>query len=83
MPGLFPFPVLHGAAMSDEPSSSEAGGDPTTVNISEPWTRAYWARRFEVPVERLEAAVEAVGPEPAKVAAELGLPWPFEKTGIV
>lgn len=64
---------------------SQAGNDhePATVNVSEPWTLAYWARRFEVPREEVEAAVEAVGHEPDKVAARLGRPWPFEGSGIV
>ncbi|MCJ2044524.1 DUF3606 domain-containing protein [Methylobacterium sp. J-078] len=57
--------------------------EPATVNVSEPWTLAYWARRFEVPREEVEAAVAAVGHEPAKVAAQLGRPWPFEGSGIV
>lgn len=58
-------------------------GDPDRVNVADPSARAYWARRFQVPVEELEAAVRAVGTEPARVAAELGRPWPFEDSGIV
>lgn len=57
--------------------------EPAIVNVSEPWTLAYWARRLEVPSEEVEAAVAAVGHEPAKVAAHLGRPWPFEGSGIV
>ena len=66
-------------------NSAKPGNDhePVTVNVSEPWTRAYWARRFEVPIEEVQAAVDAVGHEPARVAAQLGKPWPFEGSGIV
>lgn len=60
-----------------------SSGDPDTVSLKEPRDRAYWARRFEVPVERLEAAVEAAGGNPSKVAAHLGKPWPYEASGIV
>ncbi|MGX5773795.1 DUF3606 domain-containing protein [Methylorubrum zatmanii] len=60
-----------------------ASGDPATVVLDEPRDRAYWARRFEVPVEQVQAAVEAVGPEAARVAAHLGKPWPYEASGIV
>ncbi|KQP29950.1 hypothetical protein ASF49_14855 [Methylobacterium sp. Leaf104] len=67
--------------MSSTPSDNDH--EPATVNVSEPWTLAYWARRFEVPREAVEAAVAAVGHEPAKVAAQLGRPWPFEGSGIV
>ena len=56
---------------------------PKAVNVSEPWTRAYWARYFEVPVEEVEAAVAAVGADPATVAARLGRPWPSPDGGIV
>jgi hypothetical protein len=38
---------------------------------------------FEVPAEQVQAAVEAVGPDAARVAAHLGKPWPYEKSGIV
>lgn len=57
--------------------------EPTRVNLSEPWTSAYWARRLEVPVEQLQAAVDAVGDEPSKVAEHLGKPWPYQSSGIV
>ncbi len=60
-----------------------ASGDPATVVLDEPRDRAYWARRFEVPVEQVQAAVEAVGPEAARGAAHLGKPWPYEASGIV
>lgn len=63
--------------------SAQADHEPTTVNVSEPWTLAYWARRLEVPTEQIEAAVKAVGHEPAKVAAHLSKPWPFHSNGIV
>ncbi len=66
--------------MSDH---GQADHEPTTVNVSEPWTLAYWARRLEVPIEQIEDAVKAVGPEPAKVAAHLGKPWPYHSSGIV
>lgn len=56
---------------------------PNVVNLAEPWTRAYWARTFEVPVERLEAAVAAIGTDPETVAAHLGRPWPIAESGIV
>ena len=61
----------------------ETAHAPTIVNVAEPWTRAYWARSFEVPVEQIEAAVAAVGTDPARVAAYLGRSWPFEASGIV
>ncbi len=57
--------------------------EPTIVNVSEPWTLAYWARRLEMPSEAVEAAVAVVGNDPAKVAAHLGRPWPYEGSGIV
>ena len=50
--------------------------EPARVAIEEPWERAYWARRFMVPVERIEAAVAQVGGDPATVAAYLGREWP-------
>jgi hypothetical protein len=61
----------------------EKAGDPDTVSLKEPRSRAFWARRFEVPVEQVEAAVAAAGTDPAKVAAHLGKPWPYDKSGIV
>lgn len=82
----FPLPrrvtVDNGARimMSDTGPSDH---EPTSVNVSEPWTLAYWARRLEVPIEQIEDAVKAVGHEPAKVAAHLGKPWPFQASGIV
>ncbi len=71
-----PTPPAQQTAPTDET-------EPATVNVSEPWTRAYWARRFEASVERVEEAVRTVGDDPARVAAHLGKPWPFDKTGIV
>ena len=56
---------------------------PTTVNVTEPWTRAYWARYFEVPVEEIEVAVATVGEDPGTVAAHLGKSWPSRESGIV
>ena len=50
--------------------------EPRAVNTAEPWERAYWARRFMVPVEQVVAAVEAVGEAPERVAAHLGRDWP-------
>lgn len=55
-------------------------GEPRAVNTAEPWERAYWARRFMVPVEQVVAAVEAVGDDPARVAAHLGRDWPGHET---
>ena len=63
--------------------TSAASGDPAEVVLREPRDRAYWARRFEVPVEQVQAAVEAVGSDAARVAAHLGKPWPYEASGIV
>ncbi|MCJ2010186.1 DUF3606 domain-containing protein [Methylobacterium sp. E-041] len=57
--------------------------EPQTVNLSTPDAAAYWARKLQVPVETLGAAVEAVGHDAEKVAAHLGLPWPYEASGIV
>ncbi|MFD0936951.1 DUF3606 domain-containing protein [Methylobacterium trifolii] len=57
--------------------------EPQTVNVSTPDATAYWARKLQVPVERVTQAVEAVGHDAAKVAAHLGLPWPYEASGIV
>ena len=50
--------------------------EPGAVNVAHAWERAYWARRFMVPVEQVEAAVAAVGDDPARVAAHLGRDWP-------
>lgn len=63
--------------------TNAASGDPAEVVLGEPRDRAYWARRFEVPVEQVQAAVEAVGSDAARVAAHLGKPWPYEASGIV
>jgi len=68
--------------MTNEGRQSSSG-DPDSISLKEPRDRAFWARRFEVPVERLEAAVQAVGLDPSKVAAHLGKPWPYEASGIV
>ncbi|MFC6790981.1 DUF3606 domain-containing protein [Methylobacterium komagatae] len=57
--------------------------EPTRVNVEEPSAAAYWARRFQVPVEKVIAAVQDVGDDPAAVAGQLGLPWPYEASGIV
>ena len=65
--------------MSDDATS----GEPDTVNVSEPDAAAYWAQRFQVPVERVQEAVAAVGHDLERVAAHLGRPWPFEASGIV
>ena len=59
--------------MADEQTVSP---QPQVVNVAEPWERAYWARRFMVPVEQVQAAVEVVGTDPATVAAHLGRDWP-------
>lgn len=56
---------------------------PKRVNVEEPSAAAYWARRFQVPVEDVIAAVHAAGDDPAAVAAHLGRPWPYEASGIV
>ncbi|MDP4024004.1 DUF3606 domain-containing protein [Methylobacterium sp. NEAU 140] len=66
-----------------EPNAEPASYEPKTVNLEPPDAAAYWARRFQVPVEQLHAAVRAAGHEPARVAAHLGLPWPYEASGIV
>lgn len=63
--------------------TQSSSGDPDTISLKEPRDRAFWARRFEVPVERLEDAVKAAGSDPSKVAAHLGKPWPYEASGIV
>ncbi len=57
--------------------------EPKHVNVSDPSAAAYWARRFQVPVEVVIAAVREVGDDPSAVAAHLGLPWPYEASGIV
>lgn len=57
--------------------------EPQTVNLSTPDAAAYWARKLQVPVEKLGAAVDVVGHDADKVAAHLGLPWPYEASGIV
>ncbi|KQP24549.1 hypothetical protein ASF27_10630 [Methylobacterium sp. Leaf102] len=54
---------------------------PRSVNVTEPWTRAYWARYFEVPVEAVEDAVATVGEDPSAVAAHLGKSWPAQDGG--
>jgi hypothetical protein len=53
------------------------------VNVEDPSSAAYWARRLQVPVEDVTAAVRAVGDEPAAVAAHLDRPWPYDGSGIV
>lgn len=62
--------------------SESTGGaiEPTIVNTAQAWERAYWARRFMVPVEQVEAAVAAVGDDPAQVARHLGRDWPGHET---
>ena len=57
--------------------------EPQTVNLATPDAAAYWARKLQVPVETLGKAVEAVGHDAEAVATHLGLPWPFEASGIV
>ncbi|MFD1301772.1 DUF3606 domain-containing protein [Methylobacterium marchantiae] len=56
---------------------------PGTVALTEPRDKAYWARTFQTPIEDVEAAVAAVGHDPARVAERLGRPWPAEESGIV
>jgi hypothetical protein len=53
------------------------------VNVEDPSSAAYWARRLQVPVENVTEAVQAVGDDPAAVAAHLGRPWPYDGSGIV
>lgn len=62
---------------------SDLSQEPKRVNVEEPKAAAYWARRFQVPVEDVTAAVRAVGDEPAAVAAKLDRPWPYDASGIV
>lgn len=62
--------------MEAEMDEDRSAPEPRVVNVAEPWERAYWARRFMVPVEKVQAAVEAVGSDPATVAAHLGRDWP-------
>lgn len=57
--------------------------EPAVVSLEEPRDRAYWARRFQMPVEEIDAAVRAVGNDPALVAAQLDKPWPYLASGIV
>lgn len=68
--------------MSDNSAVTKAG-DPDRVNLTEPQSRAFWARRFEVPIGRVQDAVATVGTDPEKVSAHLGKPWPYEASGIV
>ncbi|MHC2104220.1 MULTISPECIES: DUF3606 domain-containing protein [unclassified Methylobacterium] len=62
---------------------SDVSQEPKRVNVEDPSSAAYWARRLQVPVETVTAAVRAVGDDPATVAAHLGRPWPYDGSGIV
>lgn len=66
--------------MSATPSTPQVPG---TITLTEPRDKAYWARYFQTPIEDVEAAVAAVGHDPATVAERLGKPWPVEESGIV
>lgn len=80
-PETLTVPPREGLAMTDEARTHDH--EPSAVALTDPATRAYWARRFQVPVETLQEAVDAVGTDPKTVAARLGRPWPFEGSGIV
>lgn len=58
------------------PDGDETAPEPPRVNVEAAWERAYWARRFRVPVEQVETAVREGGDDPAAVAARLGRDWP-------
>lgn len=62
---------------------ADTSQEPKHVNVEDPSAAAYWARRFQVPVEDVMKAVREAGDDPAAVAAHLGLPWPYEASGIV
>lgn len=66
-----------------EDQMADTTQEPKRVNVDDASAAAYWARRFQVPVEDVKAAVQRVGDQPAVVAAELGKPWPYEASGIV
>lgn len=57
--------------------------EPAYVSLDEPRDRAYWARRFQLPIETVEDAVKAVGNDPMLVAEHLGRSWPNRDSGIV
>lgn len=46
--------------------------DRARVNISEDYERRWWAEKFRVQPEVLEAAVESVGPDVNDIAKVLG-----------
>ena len=62
---------------------ADTSQEPKRVNVEDPSAAAYWARRFQVPVEDVIEAVREGGVDPAAVAARLGKPWPYEASGIV
>ena len=64
-------------------SQTPANDEPDRVDLARPDAAAYWARHFQVTVERMHEAVSAVGDDPRHVAAHLGKPWPYEGSGIV
>ena len=68
---------------STDPASEPASDEPDRVNVSTPTASAYWARHFQVAVEQMHEAVDAVGNDPQRVAAHLGKPWPYTDSGIV
>lgn len=70
-------------AVQETDMPAEDAIEPQAVNLSTPDAAAYWARKLQVPVEKLGEAVNAVGHDADKVAAHLGLPWPYEASGIV
>ncbi|GJE26971.1 DUF3606 domain-containing protein [Methylobacterium organophilum] len=69
--------------MQNESAGGEGEHEPARVNVEDARAAAYWARRFQVPVEQVQSAVATVGDDPARVAAHLGKPWPYTLSGIV
>lgn len=73
---------IRGLPLPEVPMA-DTSQEPHRVNVEDASAAAYWARRFQVPVEDVKAAVQRAGDRPAAVAAELGKPWPYEASGIV
>lgn len=70
-PGNLPTEDLPGGPAGN--LAERGPDDRSRINVGRDWEMRWWAKKYNVAVEDLRAAVEAVGPSADAVAKHLGL----------
>ncbi len=60
--------------MTEDRSKASVAQDRLRISLTQEHEVRYWTKKWGITREELEAAVKAVGPMAAKVAAHLGKP---------